>query len=54
MSGVCIVSGCSRGIGKAIAMKLAPSYSLGLLARSENELNKLKEEIANRMINSLD
>ena len=41
--GVCIVSGCSRGIGRAVAKKLASSWSLGLLARSEQELNELKQ-----------
>ena len=36
MSQVCIISGCSRGIGRAIATTLAEhGYSLGLLARSE-------------------
>ena len=36
MSPVCIVSGCSRGIGRGIAYTLAKSgYSLGLLSRSE-------------------
>ncbi|CBK24512.2 3-oxoacyl-[acyl-carrier-protein] reductase [Blastocystis hominis] len=36
MSQVCIISGCSRGIGKAIATTLAErGYALGLLARSE-------------------
>ena len=50
MSQVCIISGCSRGIGRAIAMKLGSSYSLGLLARSENELNQLKDELELRLI----
>lgn len=36
MSQVCIISGCSRGIGRAIATTLAErGYALGLLARSE-------------------
>lgn len=36
MSQVCIISGCSRGIGRAIATTLAErGYNLGLLARSE-------------------
>ena len=43
--GVCIISGCSRGIGRAVAKKLASSWSLGLLARSENELNELKQQL---------
>ena len=50
MSQVCIISGCSRGIGRAIAMKLGSLYSLGLLARSENELNQLKNELELRLI----
>ena len=50
MSQVCIISGCSRGIGRAIALKLGSSYSLGLLARSENELNQLKDELELRLI----
>ena len=50
MSQVCIISGCSRGIGRAIAMKLGSLYSLGLLARSENELNQLKDELELRLI----
>ena len=45
MSRVCIISGCSRGIGRAVAQKLASTYSLGLFARSEQELNALKEEL---------
>ena len=52
MSGVCIISGCSRGIGRAIAKKLASTYSLGLLARSEQELQTLREELENDNKNS--
>ena len=47
MAGVCIVSGCSRGIGRAVAARLAKEgYALGLLSRNEQEINRLKEELA--------
>lgn len=46
MNPVCIVSGCSRGIGRGIATKLATQgYSLGLLARTKDALDNLKSEL---------
>ena len=49
MSGVCIVSGCSRGIGRAIAVRLAKEgYALGLLSRNEKAIDQLKEELEAR------
>jgi short-subunit dehydrogenase len=51
MPPICIVSGCSRGIGRAVATKLASSgYSLGLLARSEKQLESLEEEVSKSRI----
>lgn len=51
MASVCIVSGCSRGIGRAIAVKLArEGYALGLLSRNEKAINQLKEELEAREI----
>ena len=42
-----IISGATRGIGKAIASALAAKgYQLILLARSENELKKLANELS--------
>ncbi len=41
-----IITGASRGIGRAIAIKFAQnSYNLGLIARNENLLKMLKDEI---------
>lgn len=49
MPGVCIVSGCSRGIGRAIAVRLAKEgYALGLLSRNEKAIGQLKEELETR------
>jgi len=46
MNPVCIVSGCSRGIGRGIATKLtAQGYSLGLISRSKDALDNLKSEL---------
>lgn len=46
MNPICIVSGCSRGIGRCIAKKLATQgYSLGLISRSQNALESLQLEL---------
>lgn len=43
-----VISGATRGIGKAIAFALAKEgYDLVLLARDLNQLNHLKNELAN-------
>jgi len=41
-----LLTGASKGIGKALSLKLAEqTLNIGLIARSENELNELKTEI---------
>jgi 3-hydroxy acid dehydrogenase / malonic semialdehyde reductase len=40
-----VVTGASRGIGRAIAMRLAGTYDIVALARSEGDLRSLGEEI---------
>lgn len=48
------MSGCSRGIGRAVAARLAKEgYALGLLSRNEQEINRLKEELASSGIHLL-
>src|SRR3989344_2831091 len=43
---VAVITGASRGLGKEIAILLAEQKAkLALVSRSENELNKVKEEI---------
>lgn len=43
---VAVITGASRGLGKAIAYKLAENgYQLALVARNENELNALAEQL---------
>jgi 3-oxoacyl-[acyl-carrier protein] reductase len=41
-----IVTGASRGIGRAIALRLAPAYDIVALARSRQELDALAKEVA--------
>ena len=43
-----VVTGASRGIGRAIALRLAPAYDIVALARSEGALRELGAEIAAR------
>ena len=54
MNQICIVSGCSRGIGRCIATKLAvQGDSLGLISRDQNAMESLKMELdAHRISNS--
>ena len=41
-----LVTGASKGIGRAIALRLAPDYDVVAIARSEGALRSLGEEIA--------
>jgi NADP-dependent 3-hydroxy acid dehydrogenase YdfG len=41
-----VVTGASRGIGRAIALRLARSYDILAIARSKDELERLAGEIA--------
>ena len=41
-----LVTGASRGIGRAIALRLAPSHDIVAVARSSSELDALSREIA--------
>ncbi len=41
-----VITGASKGIGRAIALRLAPAYEIVALARSEGELRSLGAEIA--------
>ena len=46
VSGLAIVTGASRGIGRALAIGLAEAnYNLALVARDENALNNVRGEI---------
>lgn len=40
-----LVTGASRGIGRAIAVRLAAHYEIGAIARSKDDLDALKREI---------
>ena len=42
---IAVVTGASRGIGRAIAMRLAGTYDIVAVARSESELARLTSEI---------
>jgi NADP-dependent 3-hydroxy acid dehydrogenase YdfG len=41
-----VITGASKGIGRAIALRLAPEYEIVALARSEAELRTLGAEVA--------
>jgi NADP-dependent 3-hydroxy acid dehydrogenase YdfG len=43
-----VVTGASRGIGRAIALRLAPTHDVLAMARSRAELESLASEIASR------
>ncbi len=43
-----VVTGSSRGIGRAIALRLAPHYEIVAVARSDDELESLAQEIESR------
>ena len=43
---IAVVTGASRGIGRAIALRLARDYAIVAVARSRDELNALADEIA--------
>ncbi len=45
---VAVVTGASRGIGRAISLRLAPQYDIVALARSDEELESLAQEIERR------
>ncbi|HEX6965007.1 MAG TPA: SDR family NAD(P)-dependent oxidoreductase [Gemmatimonadaceae bacterium] len=42
---IAVVTGASRGIGRALAKRLAATYDIAAVARSENELAQLTHEI---------
>lgn len=43
-----VITGASKGIGRAIALRLAPAYDIVALARSEGELRSLGAAIADK------
>src|SRR5215216_6655180 len=47
-SPLAVVTGASRGIGRAIALRLAADYEIVAVARSEDELESLAQEIESR------
>ena len=42
---IAVVTGASRGIGRAIALRLAAGFTIGAVARSRDELAELQREI---------
>lgn len=42
---VCVVTGASKGIGRAIALRMAQTHDVVAVARNEEELDALAEEI---------
>lgn len=48
MKKVVVITGATRGIGRALALKFAAEgFNMALCARTENDLNELKAELAN-------
>jgi short-subunit dehydrogenase len=45
---IAVITGASRGIGRAIALRLATDYEIVALARSDDELESLAQEIEAR------
>lgn len=45
---IAIITGASRGIGRAIALRLAPRYEIVAVARSREELDGLAREVATK------
>jgi 3-oxoacyl-[acyl-carrier protein] reductase len=43
---IAVITGASKGIGRAIAIRLAPTHDIVAVARSETELDALASEIA--------
>ena len=42
---IAVVTGASKGIGRAVALRLAKDYDIVALARSNDELQSLAQEI---------
>src|SRR5215467_5289989 len=42
---IAVITGASRGIGRAIALRLAGEFEIAALARSQTELSALQREI---------
>ena len=42
---IAVITGASRGIGRAIALRLAGEFEIAALARSDDELTRLQREI---------